>query len=70
MGDLSEDAVQNPDNPADWDIKGDTINERSADPNKMADNFEEEMNTDAVVGDLEARLKEIDDALARIEAGT
>lgn len=66
---LSHDAVPNPENPSDWDTVGSDMNQRSADPNELADNIEEDLRNDAIVSNLESRLIDVNEALLRIEEG-
>ena len=67
---LTDVAVPNPENPADWDARGTDSNERSADPTDFADNLGEEMVTDSIVSTLENRMIAIDAALGRIADGS
>lgn len=61
----------NPDNPEDWEATpAEDFNERSPDPNKLADAVEEYEARTATVKELEISLQEIKDALERIEKGT
>lgn len=61
----------NPDNPADWEATPDNDEEqREADPNSRADRIEDYENNTAILKQLEIQLTDVNDALARIEAGT
>jgi RNA polymerase-binding transcription factor DksA len=60
----------NPDNPADWTAGANASEMNTADLNNLADADEEQEANKAIVQELEVRLKNIKDALARIEAGT
>ncbi len=60
----------NPDNPGDWEATPGDINERSADPNKLADNFEEYEARTATLKELEDQLKDVTDALEKLDRGT
>lgn len=62
--------TKNPQNEADWVATGGDVNRGETDPINKADNFEELENNTAIVGDLEGRLLNINDALSRIESGT
>lgn len=63
-------AVQDPQNPDNWNAKGSDMNERESDPNKLGDNLEQEGMNEAVTDALETQLKDVHDALSRIDAGT
>lgn len=63
-------AVQDPDNPDNWNVKNPEMNDREADPNKLGDNLEEEGVNDAITDSMETQLKEVTDALQRIEDGS
>ena len=67
---LSDIGRINPDNPQDWEAVPGEINERSADPNKLADNIEEYEARTATLKELEDELTEVRAALDRIEKGT
>ena len=68
--DLSSIARINPDNPSDWEpVPDNEFNDRSADPNKAADGVEEYEARTATVKELEASLKDVRDALTKIEEG-
>ena len=56
-------------NPNDWNATNTTEDDHS-DPNDNADAQEEYGEKNAITNDLEIRLKNIKDALARIEDGT
>jgi len=59
----------NPDSPTDWEPVPSTLNEREADPNKRADNYEETETNSAILTQLELQLTDVDDALSKIENG-
>lgn len=59
---------QNPANPADWEPAA--VDVAEADPNLEADHMERFGENVAITEDLEARLMDVRDALARIENGT
>ena len=69
-GELSGIAHKNPEIKGDWEPSAPDLNNPTADPNDVADSIEEFEGHAAVEVELEARLMEIDTALARIEAGT
>lgn len=61
----------NPSNPSDWIAsapKGEEPN--TADLSNLADTDEEQETNKAIVNELEVRLKSVNEALARIAAGT
>jgi RNA polymerase-binding transcription factor DksA len=60
----------NPDNPKDWEATPGDVNDKSADPNKLADNVEEYEARTATLKELEDGLKDVTDALEKIEKGT
>lgn len=60
----------NPDNPNDWEATPGDINDNDADPNKLADNFEEYEARTATLKEFEDQLKDITDALDKMEKGT
>lgn len=58
----------NPDNPKDWEaVPEDTS--RDTDPLDKADNIEEYETNTAILKQLETQLKDVNDALERIEEG-
>jgi RNA polymerase-binding transcription factor DksA len=59
----------NPDNPKDWEATPGDVNDNSADPNKLADNVEEYEARTATLKELEDSLKDVTDALEKIEKG-
>ena len=64
-------AKRDPQNPADWNAMTDEIDsEISADKNDRADAIEDLEENTSIANELEARLKDVNDALERIEAGT
>ena len=60
----------NPDNPADWEGKPDTMDTGAADRNEVADSIGSYENNTAILKQLEIRLNSIKAALGRIEAGS
>jgi len=60
----------NPNNPADWEAVPDRMDKLAADPNEVADSIESYEENTAILKQLEIRLNEIKDALARMNAGT
>lgn len=69
-GELSGIAHKNPEIKGDWEPSAPDLNNPTADPNDVADSIEAFEEHAAVEVELEARLMEVDTALARIEAGT
>lgn len=69
-GELSEVGHKNPEISGDWEPSAPDLNNPSADPNDVADSIEAFEGNAAIEVELEARMLEIDTALARIEAGT
>lgn len=63
-------AHKNPDIEGDWEPSAPDLNNPPADPNDVADSIEAFEGNSAIEVELEARLLEVDTALARIEAGT
>jgi len=64
-------SVQDPTNKADWNATdGDGQEKRNPDSNSRADHFEEIDTNQAISGDLEARLTEVNQALALVENKT
>ncbi len=57
-------------NTADWSASANASEMNTADLNNLADADEEQNANRAVVDELEIRFKNVNDALARIEAGT
>jgi len=68
--DLSLVARKNPDNPADWEAMPAERDASQADENILADRVEKYTENNAIVNQLEPRLKDVKDALDKIEAGT
>lgn len=62
-------AVQDPENPNNWNVKNPEMNDRETDPNDLGDNLEEEGNNDGITNALEVELKDVNDALVKIEEG-
>ena len=70
-GNLSDVGRKNPDTPGDWEATGDeTETEPISDPNDIADSMEEFEARSATLGELELSLKDVNDALEKIEKGT
>lgn len=69
QGELSSLGMQNPANPADWEPKA-GMGEFGADRNDNADIIEALHENNAAIDNLETRLREVNDALGRIDAGT
>ena len=63
-------AHKNPEIKGDWQPSAPNLNNPKADPNDVADSIEEFEGNAAIEVELEARLMEIDAALARSAAGT
>ena len=63
-------ATQDPENPNNWNAKPNDVNDRSADPNKLADNFEEVETNESIINNLEQHLLDVNNALTKIEKGT
>lgn len=61
---------KNPDIAGDWEPSAPDLNNPTADVNDAADSIEAFEGNAAIEVELEARLLEVDSALARIEAGT
>lgn len=68
-GELATVGRRNPSNPNDWEAVPESTDLES-DPNDRADQMRDYSDNDAILTDLEVRLAEVTDALARIEAGT
>lgn len=69
-GELSGVGHRNPDIAGDWEPSAPNLNNPAADPNDVADSLEAFEGNAAIEVELEARMLEVDAALARIEAGT
>ncbi|HVW71948.1 MAG TPA: TraR/DksA C4-type zinc finger protein [Candidatus Paceibacterota bacterium] len=67
-GELASVGRRNPDNKGDWETAA--PEEMEADPNDTATNMSEFGVNDAILTDLEKRLADVNDALARIENGS
>lgn len=64
-------ALRNPEHPADWNAVTDEVEgEPSADKNDRADAIEDLEENTSISTELEARLRDVNDALEKIEAGT
>lgn len=63
-------AHPNPEIAGDWEPSAPDLNNPTADPNDVADSITAFEDNAAVEVELEARLLEVDSALARIEAGS
>lgn len=69
-GEMRGVAHKNPEIAGDWEPSAPDLNNPAADPNDVADSIEAFEGNSAIEVELEARLLEVDTALARIEAGT
>lgn len=68
---LADVGVKNPQKRDDWSpIVDEGRDVSTADKNELADKFEDLEENSAIVSTLESQLQEVDDALARIDAGT
>jgi len=70
VGELSGVGHKNPEIEGDWEPSAPDLNNPTADINDVADSIEAFEGNAAIEVELEARLLEVDAALARIEAGT
>lgn len=69
--DLSNVGIKNPNIAGDWSpVVDEAIDVSTADKNELADKFEDLEENSAISGTLETQLKDVTDALARIENGT
>jgi RNA polymerase-binding transcription factor DksA len=68
-GELSSVGHRNPEIAGDWEPSAPNLNNPTADVNDVADSMEAFEGNSAIEVELEARLLEIDAALARIDAG-
>ncbi len=69
QGELSALGKRNPANPSDWEPAA-TTGEFGADRNDNADLIEELHENNAAINELEVRLKNVSEALERIDAGS
>lgn len=69
-GEMTGIAHKNPDVAGDWEPSAPDLNNPTADSNDVADSMETFEENAAIEVELEARLLEINAALARIETGT
>lgn len=69
-GELQSVGVQSATNPDNWTGNAGTLNTDATDPNVAADAYEEQETNAGIADNLEIRLKNVHNALARIEAGT
>lgn len=69
QGELASLGMQNPGNPTDWEPKAE-VGEFGADRNDNADIIEALHENNAAINELEARLREVNEALERIDGGT
>lgn len=60
----------NPDNPADWEAVPVDPGSRESDLNSTADHIEDYETNTAILKQLEIQLNDVQDALAKIDAGT
>jgi RNA polymerase-binding transcription factor DksA len=56
--------------PGDWEVHTDPNDNKELEPDALADKYEEETTNEGVLDTLEERLKEVTDALERIQDGT
>ena len=56
--------------PGDWETHVDPNENKELEPDALADKFEEQTTNEGVLDTLESRLKEITDALEKVEKGT
>jgi DnaK suppressor protein len=56
--------------PGNWDTFTDPNDNKELEPDALADKFEEESTNEGVLDTLEERLKEVTDAIERIQDGT
>ena len=71
LGDIAVTNPQSADSNSTWRAKQ-TMEDESikADPNEVADKLEEFETNESIIQNLKVQLKEVDDALAKIEKGT
>lgn len=69
-GEMKGVAHKNPEIAGDWEPSAPDLNNPTADTNDVADSIERFEENAAIEVELEARLIEVDNALARIEVGT
>lgn len=69
QGELASLGKQNPNNPEDWEPAA-AAGEFGADRNDNADLIEELHENNAAINELEVRLKNVNEALLRIEEGS
>lgn len=67
---LSTVGRRNPDNPEDWEAVPSDAQTDSADLNDFADNIEDFETNTAILKQLETQLKDVNDALEKIENGS
>jgi len=67
---LASVSVQSTTNPSDWKPNSGDLSSDATDPNVAADAYEEAETNAGISNELEARLKNITDALDRIETGS
>lgn len=60
---------RNPEHPEEWTVKNDEAEPKVADKNDQADAIEDLEENIGIAQTLEAQLKDVEDALARIETG-
>ena len=68
-GELTELGQKNPNNPNDWQASTENIQVDPADENEVADKLEEYEGNAAIIRQLESQLKDVNDALERLEKG-
>ncbi len=60
----------NPKNPLGWEASSKDVEVDSADENELADKMEQLEDNEGILQQLEKQLKDVNDALAKIEKGT
>jgi len=68
-GELGTVAKRNPDQPKDWNTTYPDMNIMAADKEEVADQEEEYENRASFELELESRLRDINDAMVRVETG-
>lgn len=68
-GELATIAKRNPDQPKDWNTTYPDMNIMTADKEEVADQEEEYENRASLELELESRLRDINDAVVRLESG-
>ncbi len=68
-GELSNLGIRNPKNPADWEVTAIKSDRDRADETEVADDLETLESNNAVMNQLEIRLREVNNALEKIKNG-